>query len=154
MRIGAVLLLLAVFFATSAAFAVEPGEVLKDPVLEQRARNLSAGLRCLVCQNQSIDDSQAPLAHDLRMIVRERLEAGDSDAAVRDYVVGRYGDFVLLKPPLKPATLVLWATPFLLVLVGSILVLWRPRSRVESSVPPLSPEEQARITALLEKPGQ
>ena len=102
----------------SSANAVEPNEILKDPVLEQRARALSQDLRCLVCQNQSIDDSDAQLARDLRVLVRERLTAGDSDQAVVDYVVSRYGDFVLLRPPFKAATLVLWFGPIIIALSG------------------------------------
>ncbi len=101
------------------ALAVTPDEVLSDSALEARARALSAQLRCLVCQNQSIDDSDAPLAKDLRLLVRKRLQAKDSDAAVMDYIVARYGDFVLLKPPMKSSTLLLWLTP-LLVLMGAV----------------------------------
>jgi cytochrome c-type biogenesis protein CcmH len=101
------------------ALAVQPDEILPDAALEHRAREISGGLRCLVCQNQSIDDSDAPLAKDLRLIVRERLKTGDSDQAVIDYVVARYGDFVLLKPPLKPATLLLWLSPLLLLMGGA-----------------------------------
>src|SRR5689334_25305690 len=111
-------LILAVAFALhifalhiGAALAVTPDEMLKDPALEARARNLSEELRCMVCQNQSIDDSEAPLAHDLRVLVRQRLEAGDSDRQVLDYLVARYGDFVLLRPPFKPETLLLWGLP-------------------------------------------
>ncbi len=99
----------------SAAFAVLPDEVLADKVLEARARTISKDLRCLVCQNQSIDDSNAPLAKDLRIIVRERLTAGDSDAQIFDYVVARYGDYVLLQPPLQSDTLLLWGGPFLIL---------------------------------------
>lgn len=106
----------------AGAAAVEPGERLSDPALEARARALSQELRCLVCQNQSIDDSSAPLARDLRLLVRERLQAGDGDAAVRDYLVARYGDFVLLRPPVKAATLALWLAPPILLALG-------PRSR-------------------------
>jgi cytochrome c-type biogenesis protein CcmH len=100
------------------AGAVMPDEILKDPALEGRARLISQDLRCLVCQNQSIDDSNAPLARDLRIIVRERLTAGDSDAQIFDYVVSRFGNYVLLKPPLEFATLLLWAAPFLTMLVA------------------------------------
>src|SRR3954451_19618973 len=97
--------------APTASFAVRPDEMLKDPALEARARNLSEELRCMVCQNQSIDDSEAPLAHDLRVLVRQRLEAGDTDRQVLDYLVARYGDFVLLRPPFKAETLLLWGLP-------------------------------------------
>ena len=93
------------------AFAVDPGEKLADPALEARARAIAAELRCLVCQNQSIDDSDAPLAKDLRLLLRERLSAGASDAEAKAYIVSRYGDFVLLRPPLKPQTLLLWGAP-------------------------------------------
>src|SRR5436190_14163135 len=99
--------------------AVQPDEVLKDPVLEARARALSAGLRCLVCQNQSIDDSEAPLARDLRLLIRERLVAGDSDDQVTGFIVGRYGEFVLLKPRLETKTILLWAGPFALLLLAA-----------------------------------
>jgi cytochrome c-type biogenesis protein CcmH len=151
MRAAPLVLLLLVLAAP--AFAVQPDEVLKDPVLEARARAISAGLRCLVCQNQSIDDSDAPLARDLRLIVRERLSAGDSDAAVRDYVAARYGDFVLLKPPFGPATLLLWLTP-LLVLAGAAAFIWRKTRQgtiAAAEVAPLGTEERARLDRLLEK---
>ena len=102
----------------TSALAVMPDEVLKDPALEARARVISQDLRCLVCQNQSIDDSNAPLARDLRLIVRERLNAGDTDTQVFDYVVARYGNYVLLKPPLQTDTVLLWAAPFIMLAVG------------------------------------
>lgn len=111
-------LLLALLLLPVAAHAVQPDEMLKDPVLEARGRAIGADLRCLVCQNQSIDDSDADLAHDLRLVVRQRLQAGDSDAAVKQYLVDRYGDYVLLTPPLKPATFVLWAGPVVMLVVG------------------------------------
>jgi cytochrome c-type biogenesis protein CcmH len=127
--------------------------VLKDPALEARARAISAGLRCLVCQNQSIDDSDAPLARDLRLIVRERLLAGDSDEAVRAFVVARYGDFVLLRPPLRLSTLLLWLAP-LVVLAGAVAFIWR-RTRqgaiATAEAPPLRPEERAQLACLLKK---
>jgi cytochrome c-type biogenesis protein CcmH len=113
-----------------AAHAVEPGEMLSDPALEARAREISRDIRCLVCQNQSIDDSQAELAHDLRVLIRERLKAGDSDAQVRDFLVARYGDFVLLEPPLKPKTYLLWFGPaaiFLVALLSIAIYCWRRR---------------------------
>lgn len=131
------------------ALAVQPDEVLKNPALEQRARQISSGLRCLVCQNQSIDDSDAPLAKDLRILVRERLTAGDSDGAVIDFVVARYGDFVLLRPPMNARTIALWAAPFLIVLCGAAF-LWRRRNR--SAAPTgvtLTAEEQRRLDDLL-----
>ena len=137
------------------AVAVEPSEVLDDPVLETRARKISKGLRCLVCQNQSIDDSAAVLARDLRVLVRERLVAGDGEREVIDYVVSRYGDFVLLKPPFKAATIVLWAGPAVLLLLGLIAILAffrRNRSgAVEAAtVTPLTEDEKRRLAALLE----
>lgn len=110
--------------STATSYAVLPGEMLKDPALELRARGISQGLRCLVCQNQAIDDSDAPLAKDLRMIVREKLTAGDSDAQVVDYMVRRYGNYVLLKPPLQTNTLLLWLLPFILMLLG-LFISWR-----------------------------
>mgnify|MGYP001332177389 CR=1 FL=1 len=136
-----------------AVHAVTPQEVLADPALEKRARDISAELRCLVCQNQSIDDSDAPLAHDLRVLVRERLVAGDTDQEVRDFVVARYGEFVLLKPPFSSRTLLLWLMP-LLALGGAVLVLWHafgtPRRSAAAAQPgELSPEEQAALDALL-----
>lgn len=107
----------------SPSFAVLPQEILKNPALEQRARNISQNLRCLVCQNQSIDDSDASLAKDLRLVVRERLSAGDSDEQIFQYVVARYGNFVLLNPPVQSDTLILWAAPFVLLLVALALAI-------------------------------
>ena len=133
------------------AWAVLPDEMLADPGLEMRARTISSGLRCLVCQNQSIDDSGAQLARDLRLVVRERLTAGDSDDQVRDYLVARYGDFVLLKPPVRPGTALLWGMP-LLVLGGGAVGLFfarrRPRSDGKGGVP-LSRDEQAELQRLV-----
>lgn len=147
------LVLLALFgtmLAGSPCRAVEPDEVLPDPALETRARAISEGLRCLVCQNQSIDDSAAPLARDLRVIVREHLKAGDSDDAIRDYLVRRYGDFVLLKPPVSPATLLLWGTPVLVLAIGAATLV---RRRPAAAPPePLSPEERERVAALTADP--
>lgn len=129
------------------ALAVSPNEILPDPVLEQRARDISAGLRCLVCQNQSIDDSDADLARDLRVLVRERLVAGDSDEAVRQYLVDRYGEYVLLNPRVGAHTIVLWlAAPVLLI--GGLVALWvvgRRRRVIEAG---LSAEEQATLDEL------
>ncbi len=123
-------LILAIFLLPLAANAVNPGEILKDPVLEKRARAISKGLHCVVCQNQSIDDSDAQLARDLRVLVREQLVAGDSDQAVVDYVVSRYGDFVLLRPPVKAVTLVLWFGPVMIALIGAMgLVLFFRRQK-------------------------
>ena len=113
------------------ALAVDPGEILKDSKLEKRARAISKGLRCVVCQNQSIDDSDAQLARDLRILVRNRILVGDSDTAVLDYVVSRYGDFVLLKPPVKGVTLVLWFGPILITFAGLIgLILFYRRQKI------------------------
>ncbi len=134
------------------AHAVEPDEVLSDATLETRARHLSAELRCLVCQNQSIDDSNAPLARDLRLLVRERLTAGDSDDAVLDFVVARYGSFVLLKPPLGPETILLWMAPLVLLAgIGTgILLRLRQRAGREAAVAaPLSLEESERLRKVL-----
>ena len=143
----AVALLSAALVSTSPLYAVELGEMLKDPVLEARARTLSKELRCMVCQNQSIDDSEAPLAHDLRVLVRERLTAGDSDAQVIDFMVARYGEFVLLKPPLSWHTAALWGLPpaiLLLGVVAIVIVIGRRRSAA-------APQEPANLTAAEEK---
>jgi cytochrome c-type biogenesis protein CcmH len=150
-RIGLLAFLLVLLIPT-ASFAVRPDEMLKDPVLEARARHLSEELRCMVCQNQSIDDSEAPLAHDLRVLVRQRLEAGDSDGQVLDYLVARYGDFVLLKPPFKPETLLLWGLPPLALLIGvaGLVVMARRRRNVSLQPAALSREEQARLATLVE----
>ena len=141
-----------------AAFAVEPDERLSDPSLEARARVISEGLRCLICQNQSIDDSSAPLARDLRILVRERLKAGSSDTDVERFLVDRYGEFVLLRPRFGPHTLVLWLTP-LALLAAIITALWR-RARAPSPATetdparPLTADEQARLDRILEKPAE
>jgi cytochrome c-type biogenesis protein CcmH len=136
----------------SAASAVQPDEQLPDPALEARAREISAGLRCLVCQNQSIDDSDAPLARDLRILVRQRLEAGDSDAMVRDYLVARYGDFILLKPPFEASTLFLWLTPLVVLGASAMVVAHRFRSAKPVATERLSDaEEQALSRALKQR---
>ena len=136
------------------ALAVQPDEILPDPALESRARALSQELRCMVCQNQSIDDSDAPLAKDLRVLVRERLTAGDSDNQVIDFLVARYGEFVLLKPRLSAHTALLWLAPFSVVLLGAwgLISLWRRRGAgaAETAQTPLSTAEQARVSELLE----
>ncbi|SFC24660.1 cytochrome c-type biogenesis protein CcmH [Bosea sp. CRIB-10] len=143
------LLLVASLAVSAPVLAVQPNEVLKDQALEQRARQISSGLRCLVCQNQSIDDSDAPLARDLRILVRERLVAGDNDKAVIDFVVARYGDFVLLRPPMNARTIALWAAPFLIVLFGAVF-LWRRRNRAAAPADAtLTAEEQRRLDDLL-----
>jgi cytochrome c-type biogenesis protein CcmH len=133
------------------ALAVQPGEVLQDPALEHRAREISAGLRCLVCQNQSIDDSDAPLAKDLRVLVRDRLKAGDTNQQAEDFIVRRYGEFVLLRPVFGLHTLLLWATPLLAVLLGG-LGIWRlARRRAPPPERGLSAAEQAEVAALLKR---
>ena len=146
------LLFLLVLLPVGPAGAVMPDEILADPVLETRARHISRDLRCLVCQNQSIDDSNAELARDLRVIVRQRLVAGDSDRETLDYVVARYGDFVLLDPPFKNSTLVLWLGPALIGAGGIFtLVVYFRRLRRSSLASPaaLTPDEQRRVAALL-----
>ena len=151
-RVTAIGLALVWLLAPMAALAVQPNEVLADPKLEARARALSVELRCLVCQNQSIDDSNAPLARDLRLMVRERLTAGDSDAEVMRYIVARYGDFVLLRPPLKPETIALWAAPGVLLLLGAGFLVLAARRRTgapQPATPPLSDAEKARLDAVL-----
>jgi cytochrome c-type biogenesis protein CcmH len=131
------------------ALAVEPDEVLKDPALEHRARDISSGLRCLVCQNQSIDESEAPLARDLRLIVRDRLKAGDSDDQVREFVVDRYGEFVLLKPVFAFHTLLLWLTPVLVLCLGGLGLAAAQRRRTAPAGRPLDEGEKAAVEALL-----
>lgn len=146
------LALLIALLASSSAWAVEPNEMLADPVLEARARAISKELRCMVCQNESIDDSQAPLAHDLRVLVRERLKAGDSDAQVMNFLVSRYGEFVLLKPPLSWHTLALWGTPPGLLLFGIVMlvvVVRRRRALPQVGAATLSPAEEARVAEII-----
>jgi cytochrome c-type biogenesis protein CcmH len=141
--------------AASAAYAVQPDEIMSDPVKEARARDLSRELRCMVCQNQSIDDSEAPLAKDLRILVRERIAAGDSDAQVIDFLVARYGEFVLLKPQLNLHTWILWLLPPL-VLAGGGAALWMQARRrrksaadEDSALLKLTAEEEARLERLI-----
>jgi cytochrome c-type biogenesis protein CcmH len=149
MRVLRLILLLALL--PMAALAVQPDEVLSDPALELRAREISRNLRCVVCQNQSIDDSDAPLARDLRLLVRERLTAGDSDAQVYDFLVARYGDFVLLRPPVKPSTWLLWFGPAIVLVLGGIaLVVWFRRRKVAVEPPPMNEQERAQLARLLE----
>ncbi len=139
----------ALAFATSV-LAVEPDEILKDPALEARARALSQGLRCMVCQNESIDESHAPLARDLRLLVRERIQKGDSDAEVRDFLVARYGEFILLEPRLSARTWLLWSVPALVLIagVGGIALALRRRTPVPAA---LTDEEKRRLSALLDR---
>jgi len=148
MFLGALLMLMLV---TNLAKAVEPDEILKDKALEARARHISEGLRCLVCQNQSIDDSAAPLAKDLRVLVRERLKAGDTDQQIEDFVVARYGEFVLLKPRFEPHTFLLWfATPVVFIIALLIVAFaYRRRSAVPTTAA-LSDAEELRLRHLLE----
>jgi cytochrome c-type biogenesis protein CcmH len=154
MRRLALIAVLFALLAPGAAFAVRPDEMLKDPALEARARHISEELRCMVCQNQSIDDSEAPLAHDLRMLVRQRITAGDTDRQVINYLVGRYGDFVLLRPPLKLDTVLLWGLPPFALAAGvvGLLLMARRRRAVPLQPEALSTEEQAKIATLVE-PG-
>ena len=151
------LTLIALFVTlVSPALAVTPDEMLKDPALEARARHLSQELRCMVCQNQSIDDSEAPLAHDLRVLVRDRLTAGDSDGQVLDYLVARYGEFVLLKPPFALRTLLLWGLPPLALIAGivGLVAALRRRRSVTAEPASLSAAEQRRLATLVEPGGE
>ena len=146
------LALIVTLLAPQIAYAVTPDEILKDPALETRARNLSRELRCMVCQNQSIDDSEAPLAKDLRVLVRERLTSGDSDRQVLDYLVSRYGEFVLLKPPFDLHTVLLWAVSPAVLLIGiiALFVVARRRRVAIPPAPPLSEAEQQKLSSLVE----
>jgi len=148
-RLAALLLAAFVALQATAALAVTPDEVLSDPALEARARSISAGLRCMICQNQSIDDSDAELAKDLRVLVRERLKAGDSDDEVIDYVVSRYGEFVLLKPRLSWRNAMLWATPAVLLIAGGLYIVVASRRRRAPSTEAAALTE-AEKTALAE----
>lgn len=133
------------------AFAVRPDEILSDPVLEARARTLSEELRCMVCQNQSIDESDADLARDLRLLVRERLKAGDSDDEVMDYIVSRYGEFVLLKPRFDLKNALLWGTPVLLLLAGGLVILRASRSKKIDETAALTAQEQTALDEVLRR---
>ncbi|EPE99038.1 cytochrome c-type biogenesis protein [Rhizobium grahamii] len=147
-----ILLVLAVLLSSVPAFAVNPDEVLADPKLEARARAISAELRCMVCQNQSIDDSNAELAKDLRLLVRERLTGGDTDEQVVNYIVSRYGEFVLLKPRFETKTILLWGAPILLVIAGGISLIVFARKRAgRPTGSKLTAEEQARLSQLLDE---
>ena len=145
-RVALFALLLAL---TAPAFAVQPDEVLKDSRLEARARALSQHLRCMVCQNQSIDDSDAPLARDLRLLVRERLSAGDSDSQVIDFLVTRYGEFVLLKPRFEWHTAALWLLPPVILLAGAVAVFLSTRRRPVGPDPALSEAERLQLSKIL-----
>jgi cytochrome c-type biogenesis protein CcmH len=152
MRRFALIVLLMVLAAPEGALSVQPDEMLKDPALETRARDLSRELRCMVCQNQSIDDSEAPLARDLRLLVRERLTNGDSDQQVLDFLVSRYGAFVLLKPPLEWHTLLLWGLPPAALIAGitSLIVMARRRKTASRDTEVLSQEEEQRLSTLVD----
>jgi len=147
------LLAIVILLLSVPAFAVEPGEMLDDPKLEERAREISKDLRCVVCQNQSIDDSNAELARDMRLLVRERLKTGESNQEVLDYMVSRYGDFVLLNPPMKVKTYALWFGPaaIFLIGIGVAVLFYRRRTGAEAvqAPAPLSEDEQRRLAALL-----
>jgi cytochrome c-type biogenesis protein CcmH len=157
-----IFIVIAVLGLSVPAFAVQPDEILSDPALEARARELSRELRCMVCQNQSIDDSDAPLARDLRLLVRERLKAGDTNRQVLDFLVARYGEFVLLKPPFKAHTLLLWLGPPFLLLGGAVALALIARRRGNAqggdSTPKgpakLTAAEEARLAKLLESPTE
>ena len=144
---------LALLAAQQPAVAVQPDEILKDQALEARARALSRELRCMVCQNQSIDDSEAPLARDLRLLVRERLTSGDSDPQVIDFLVARYGEFVLLKPRFEWHNAVLWLSPVAALIAGAIamLVAIRRRRVAPSGAAPLSPDEERRLAEVIDR---
>jgi cytochrome c-type biogenesis protein CcmH len=138
--------------SAAPAFAVNPDEMLRDPALESRARAISAELRCMVCQNQSIDDSNAELAKDLRLLVRQRITNGDSDQQVMSYIVSRYGEFVLLKPRFEAKTLLLWGAPILLVVLGGLsLMVFARRYAGAPTGSALTSEEQTRLSELLKK---
>ena len=150
---GIAALMLAVAVAVPA-MAVEPDEVMKDPALEARARNISKELRCLVCQNQSIDDSNAGLARDLRILLRQRLAAGDTDQQAKGFLVARYGDFVLLKPPLKPATYALWFGPLVIFVIAALgAAVYLRRRRPGAAVTALTAIERKRLDEILERNG-
>jgi len=155
MRRVALIGLLLSLAMTGTATAVQPDEMLKDSALESRARDLSRELRCMVCQNQSIDDSEAPLARDLRLLVRERLTKGDSDQQVLSFLVSRYGEFVLLRPPLEWHTLLLWGLPPAALAAGTIglFVMWRRRRSVATEADLLSRDEEQRLSTLVDPAG-
>jgi cytochrome c-type biogenesis protein CcmH len=155
MRRALLIFALGLLLLPAGAFAVEPDEILDNPALEERARDISHGLRCLVCQNQSIDDSNAPLARDLRVLVRDRLKEGDTNDEVIDYVVARYGEFVLLQPRFAWHTLVLWIGPFLLLLAGGFAIYLAQRRRGAAPAPSasatLTSAEKRKLAKLLKE---
>jgi cytochrome c-type biogenesis protein CcmH len=142
--------LVALFFLNAPAHAVQPDEILKDPALENRAREISTGLRCLVCQNQSIDDSDAPVARDLRVLIREQLQQNKTDEQVIEFVVARYGDFVLLKPRLSKNTWLLWFSPFLMLLL-SLIFIWRRKTKPAILETPLNAAEESALQKIIRK---
>jgi cytochrome c-type biogenesis protein CcmH len=152
MRCWGITLALLLAFAPPA-LAVQPDEILADPALERRARHISSDLRCLVCQNQSIDESDAPLAKDLRVLVRERLSAGESDAQVRDFVVRRYGEFVLLRPRFGLQTALLWLAPAFMLALGAVGLAGALRRRRSAAADTLTPEEEAALAKALAEDG-
>lgn len=141
----------AFLLAATPALAVLPSEQLADPRLEARARAISAELRCVVCQNQTIDDSDAELAHDLRVLLRQRLKAGDTDRQAIAFIVNRYGDYVLLRPPFEAETLLLWLGPLLVLLAGGIGVVFYLQRRRDATLPAITADEQARLDRLLKE---
>lgn len=147
------LMIAAILSASPVTMAIEPDEILSDPKLEERARAISATLRCLVCQNQSIDDSDAQLARDLRLVVRDRLTKGDTDKEIFDFVVARYGDFVLLKPPFNARTFILWAGPAGVFLIGilGVFIYFRRRGSATAEAVALTADEERRLARLLDK---
>jgi cytochrome c-type biogenesis protein CcmH len=150
-RVAAASFGLLVFLFAATAGAVQPDEMLKDPALEARARALSEQIRCLVCQNESIDDSEASLAHDLRVLIRKQIKEGRTNAQIRTFLVQRYGTFVLLKPPFRASTLVLWLGPLVVLLAGAagMALYFRSRKREAAPADALSPKELARVERLL-----
>jgi cytochrome c-type biogenesis protein CcmH len=150
MRGRVFIVLLALALVVPRAWAVQPDEILSDQALEVRARALSKELRCMVCQNQSIDDSDAPLARDLRILVRERLQAGDADQEVKEFLIARYGEFVLLRPQWSPHTAVLWLTPLGVLVLGALGAAMALRRRTSSEAS-LTPQEEARLAEILKQ---
>ncbi len=154
MRSLFVVILFFVGLVSAPAYAVRPDEMLTDPALEARAREVGQELRCLVCRNQSIDDSDADLAHDLRVLVRDRIKAGDSNDQVVAFVRARYGDFVLLRPPFETGTLLLWGGPALILLLGAFGIHRYYRHRRRDEPPPLSAEERRRLKSVLDNAAE
>ena len=146
-------ILLAALCIAGGALAVEPKEMLKDPALEARARDISKQLRCVQCQNESIDESNAQIAKDMRILVRDRITAGDSNRQIVDYMVSRYGDYVLLKPRFTASTLTLWLGPIVILILGGVIVSTRLRRSDPQPIAPLSPEEEMQLTELTNDPS-